>query len=52
MKDLSVLRAALSDYYMHELAGSVEDLRVRVYERLDELDKNEPGQNAYKLKAV
>ncbi len=52
MKDLSVLRAALSDYYMHKLAGSVEDLRVRVYERLDELDKNEPGQNAYKLKAA
>ena len=30
--DYTALRATLTDYYMHKVAGSVEDLRVKVYE--------------------
>ena len=52
MNDLEALRAALTDYYMHDLADSVERLRVDVYKKLDEYDKKNPGLNAYRLKAV
>ena len=30
--DYTALLATLTDYYMHKVAGSVEDLRVKVYE--------------------
>lgn len=50
--DYKTLRNDLTDYYMHDLADSVETLRVKVYEKLDDFDQNNPGLNAYQLKAA
>ena len=35
--DYTSIRSDLTDYYMHTLADSVENLRVKVYEKLDAL---------------
>ena len=52
MNDLEKLRSELSDFYLHELADSVDALRADVYDKLDEYDRKNPGLNAYKLKAA
>ena len=52
MNNLEKLRSELSDFYLHELADSVDALRADVYDKLDEYDRKNPGLNAYKLKAA
>ena len=49
--DYSSIRSELTDYYMRTLAGSVENLRGKVYEKLDRFDRENPGLNSMKLKA-
>ncbi len=49
--DYTSIRSELTDYYMHTLADSVENLRVKVYEKLDAFDRVNPGLNSFKLKA-
>ena len=49
--DYSSIRSELTDYYMRTLAVSVENLRGKVYEKLDDFDRENPGLNSMKLKA-
>lgn len=49
--DYSSIRSELTDYYMRTLAVSVENLRGKVYEKLDRFDRENPGLNSMKLKA-
>lgn len=49
--DYSSIRSELADYYMRTLAVSVENLRGKVYEKLDDFDRENPGLNSMKLKA-
>lgn len=46
------LKAELKHYYKESVHNSVEALREKVYARLDEFDKKNPGLSSYKLKAA